>query len=72
MFWRYRKKKVARESEWKLLIDDKDTSLYNLKNDIRETKDVSDVYFEIKKDLINKLTVWESEVDTPSKINRME
>lgn len=59
IFWRYRKQKVVREAEWKLLINEKDTLLFNLENDLLETNDLSVDQPELLQDLLKKLENWE-------------
>lgn len=59
VFWRYRGQKVVREKEWKLFISKRDTALYNLDMDIRETNNLSKENPEKVKDLAKKLTEWE-------------
>jgi len=62
VFWRYRKQKVARFGDWKLLLTKKDTLLFNLGEDILETRDLSDKRQDILGDLLEKLDNWEKDV----------
>ncbi|MEX0884460.1 MAG: hypothetical protein WDZ72_13400 [Cyclobacteriaceae bacterium] len=54
--------------EWKLFMDEKDTLLFNLENDLMETRNLADDQPEVLKDLLNKLEKWELEVGPPSKM----
>jgi arylsulfatase A-like enzyme len=68
IFWRYRNEKAIREMKWKLLIKEKDTLLFNLEDDLMETKDLADDQPEILEDLLKKLEEWEMEVGPPTKM----
>jgi arylsulfatase A-like enzyme len=62
LFWKYRNQMVARNGEWKLLID-KDTShLYNLNLDISEQVDLADTESSIVSQLKSELEEWEQDV----------
>ena len=63
IFWRYRSQKAARKNQWKLLITQSDTALYDLSEDIRETTDVSGEYPAVKQELSEALRQWEAEMD---------
>lgn len=62
VFWRYNEQKVARNGKWKLWIDQADTALFNLKADIKELKNVSADYPDIKRQLSDAITEWEHSV----------
>lgn len=62
VFWRYRNKKVARYGEWKLLLTKMDTLLFNLNEDILETRDLSDERQDQLKELLKKLEDWERDM----------
>ena len=62
VFWRYRNKKAVRNGEWKLLLTEKDTLLFNLSEDILETRDLSENKPEQVKELLKKLVDWEKDV----------
>jgi arylsulfatase A-like enzyme len=68
VFWRYRNQKAVRVLEWKLLMDEKDTLLFNLEDDLMETKDLSDDKPEVLHDLLRKLGEWELEVGPATKM----
>ncbi len=62
LFWRYLDQKAVREDQWKLVINEKDTMLYDLKDDIVESSNLSDGNENILEDLIGKLKIWERDV----------
>ncbi len=62
VFWRYRGQKVARQGQWKLLIDKDDTYLFDLKNDPSEMKNIFDDHAEIANRLLEELQMWEADV----------
>ncbi|PHN06539.1 sulfatase-like hydrolase/transferase [Flavilitoribacter nigricans] len=65
LFWRYRKQKVIRDGEWKLLVDqDNGSMLFNLQEDPNETTDLAPDHPETVRDLSEKLAAWEREMDT--------
>ncbi|WP_439484498.1 sulfatase-like hydrolase/transferase [Cyclobacterium plantarum] len=68
LFWRYRNQKAVREMEWKLLMDEKDTLLFNLEDDLTETRNLADDQPEVLQDLLNKLEKWELDVGPRSKM----
>ena len=68
VFWRYRNQKAARYKQWKLLITEKDTALYNLNEDIIESinlyhADNSNAIY-----LIKQLENWENDVGHADKM----
>ena len=64
VFWRYRGQKAARQGPWKLLVTDSDTALYNLNEDIGETRNIAEQHREQLKELSDALQNWETAVDT--------
>lgn len=65
LFWRMHEKKAVRQGDWKLVVVDKDTHLFNLKDDIAEKTDLSLQHPEIKARLSNELARWEAGIDRP-------
>jgi arylsulfatase A len=63
LFWRYTNEKVIRESQWKLFITGNDTALFNLKENLAETLDMSPHKKNIVNDLLIKLAAWENDID---------
>jgi arylsulfatase A-like enzyme len=62
LFWKYREQKAARKNQWKLLITETDTALYNLEKDLKETTNLADSHTAIVEELIRQLKNWENEV----------
>ena len=62
LFWRYRGQKVVRKGDWKLMISEQDTALYNLKEDLSETNNLLEEQPEGKEQLLKHLEEWEKEV----------
>jgi arylsulfatase A len=62
IFWRFRSQKAVRKKQWKLLIMETDTALYNLDKDLGETKNLSDQHQSIVENLVIELVEWEREV----------
>ncbi len=62
LFWRYLDQKAVRENQWKLLISENDTVLYDLEKDIMESSNLSNGHENILEDLIGKLEIWERDV----------
>ena len=64
---------VIRKGNWKLLnfFESGDIELYNLKDDVSESKNVADEYSDIAKTMLNDLKAWQSSVgaDMPSRRN---
>lgn len=63
LFWRYRKMKAARNGDWKLVINEADTLLFDLATDPKEKLDLAEENQEQKELLINALNKWEAEID---------
>lgn len=64
LFWRYHHNKAIRLSDWKLIVHKtkKTVKLYNLKNDLSETRNLAEEKPELVKTLQEKLNKWEKEV----------
>ncbi len=71
--WRTTPASAVRLGDWKLIefYEDGKAELYNLKNDIGETKDLSEIYPEMKEELLIILDEWRKEIlaPIPNKIN---
>ena len=67
LFWRSEFNKGIRKGDWKLLINEYDnqTVLYNLKEDIRETRNRSADYPKVVEELKTELTNWEKDMIKP-------
>ena len=63
MFWQRRSDKAARVGNWKWLESAKGKGLYDLSNDISETKDRSRDKPEIAKMLQERFIAWQKEMD---------
>lgn len=64
LFWRYRKQKAVRKGPWKLLVQGKEASLYNLDDDLGEKKNLAGSKPEMVNMLQAELDAWEKEVTT--------
>jgi len=68
LFWRYRNNKAVRKGPWKLLVQGNNAKLYNLDDDLGETKDLAgekpDIFAEMKAELAG----WEQEVSAGVKL----
>jgi len=62
LFWRTGTETAARSGDWKLLMGKKDTVLYNVRNDLRETTDLADRHPEIVRRLRHEILMWERSV----------
>ena len=62
LFWRYRKEKAVRKGPWKLLVQNNQSKLYNLDEDLGEKENLADVKPGIVKQLEDELSAWEQEV----------
>lgn len=71
IFWRYQDQKAVRYKQWKLLITEKDTALYDLQQDLKETMDLSAKHQNVLEDLIKKLEDWEIEVGQNSEMKTL-
>jgi arylsulfatase A-like enzyme len=68
VFWRKGKAKAARSGQWKLVIRDKATELYDLKDDIGEKTNLAAQKPEKVKQLKQALAAWETIVDSGYKM----
>ncbi len=68
LFWRYRTQKAVRKGPWKLLVQNKSTKLFNLDDDLGETKDLAGVKPQIVSELKDELADWEQEVSAGVKL----
>ncbi|MCG2590939.1 sulfatase [Rhodohalobacter sulfatireducens] len=62
LFWRYRGQKAVRSGDWKLMISESDTLLFNLEEDISEERDLSGQYPERVNRLTSAIENWEEDV----------
>lgn len=62
LFWRYQDEKAVRKNQWKLLISQEDTLLFNLSEDRQETQNLYRKQPETVKALVNALQAWEAEL----------
>ena len=70
LFWRYGDKKSVTFNSWKLLVQDNDTMVFNLKDDLTEQENLLDQYPEKLNQLLEILIAWEQEVDNYELITR--
>ncbi|MFT6807457.1 MAG: arylsulfatase A [Saprospiraceae bacterium] len=64
LFWKYLKEKTIRQNEYKLLISESDTMLFNLENDITESDNIIALHPERVKTMSAALEQWEQEMNT--------
>lgn len=62
LFWKYKNQKVIRKNDWKLIVDNDTTKLFNLSNDISEQHDLSDTEQDVASQLKVELDIWEKDV----------
>jgi arylsulfatase A-like enzyme len=62
LFWKRVKNGAARMGTWKLCIDGDKSELYSLRDDIGETKDLSEEYASIKKRMLKAWQEWKDEM----------
>jgi len=62
LFWKYRKQRAVRFKQFKVFIDDMDTTLYNLETDLSEEVDISNQQQELRERLILELEKWDGEI----------
>lgn len=62
LFWKYRKQKVIRRGDWKLVVENDTSELYNLAEDLQESNDLSDDEQALSNELLEELVTWENEV----------
>jgi arylsulfatase A len=63
LFWRYRNQWAVRNGDWKYLNIKNEEYLFNLEEDISESKDVKDEFPEKFQSLKQKLKNWETEMN---------
>lgn len=62
VYWKYRKQKVVRHDEWKLLVENDTSYLYNLTDDLSEEIDLVKLEESIASQLKLELEDWEQDV----------
>jgi arylsulfatase A-like enzyme len=62
-FWEYSKGRAARVGQWKWIESDEGSGLFDLLNDIGETRDLSADRHGILKDLQQRWVAWKKEMD---------
>lgn len=64
LFWEHGNNRAVRSGDWKLVLPNgaERPQLYNLKEDIGETKDLSEIYPDITSELLEELNSWYLEV----------
>ena len=62
LFWKYRNQKAIRQNDWKLIVDHDTAKLFNLKQDISEKHDLSEVERTLAVQLKAELDQWEKDV----------
>jgi arylsulfatase A-like enzyme len=68
LFWRYRKEKAMRKGPWKLLVQNNQSKLYNLDEDLGEKKNLAEAKPDMVKQLEDELSAWEQEVSAGVKL----
>ncbi|GAG15269.1 unnamed protein product, partial [marine sediment metagenome] len=68
LFWRYRKEKAVRKGSWKLLVQNDQSKLYNLDEDLSEKRNLAEAKPAMVKQLEDELAVWEREVSAGVKL----
>jgi arylsulfatase A-like enzyme len=69
-FWRYRNQKVARQGDWKLLIREDSTYLFNLAEDRQERYNLAEQQPQMTNILLDTLVGWEATIDQVSQKTR--
>ena len=69
LFWQYKSQRAIRSGEWKLvsLAPEEIPQLFNLKNDPEEAHNLAKTNPELVKELAQKLTDWENDVNNHAK-----
>lgn len=65
IFWRTPGAKAVRRGEWKLVVLDETPRLYDLGNDLAETKNLAEKRPEVVRELLERLDAWERDVAPP-------
>lgn len=68
LFWRYLKQKAVRKNQWKLLITETDTALYDLSEDLGETKNILNTHRHEAETLLDALVKWENDIGSTDKM----
>lgn len=65
LFWEHHNNAAVRDGDWKLILKNKAKipQLYNLKNDPKESNDISSQHPEIVKQMLKKLKEWRENVN---------
>ena len=63
LFWKYRKEKVIRQNQYKLLVNEKETLLYDLEKDLGEYHNLATEQLQLVSDLEKLLSEWEMEMN---------
>jgi len=63
LFWKYRKEKVIRQNQYKLLVNEKETLLYDLDKDLGEYHNLATEQPQLVTDLEKILNEWETEMN---------
>jgi hypothetical protein len=66
LFWRKLEESAARIGDYKMIsLKGHGSVLYNLKNDLGETQDLSSTKKNILRDVVNEYQAWESQLAQP-------
>jgi arylsulfatase A-like enzyme len=65
LFWRFWNQTAVRSGDWKLIVAGDYKLLFNLKDDLGETKNVITEHADIAKRLEQKLATWNAEMKPP-------
>jgi len=70
LYWRFGEQWCIRKGDWKLVVNridgvDKAPALYNLKDDIGESKDLAATHPDKVKELLNDWKAWNAEQAEP-------
>ena len=63
LFWKYRKEKVIRRDQYKLLIREDEVFLFDLDKDLSEQNNLASAFPELVQQLKEKLAAWEMEIE---------
>jgi arylsulfatase A-like enzyme len=63
VFWRFKDSKSVRQGPWKLLVEQDDVYLFNLDDDLSETKNLLDIKPTLADSLLIELDRWEHALD---------
>ena len=64
LFWEYGSNYAVRKNNWKLLINKRKEKpeLFDLNNDLAESKDLFNLHPELAKELINEIENWKKNI----------